>query len=131
MELSLGPEGWDPQAQAWVEAMSDAYGWVFLAWAVAAGALLLLMTLLFVPAVRRQFWCVGARRAVEVVFEEYGLPGRRRPVAVLSCSAFDPPTDVRCTCVCLSCAGRVPLAEAPPAEQFPSRMAVRDSFSRG
>ena len=112
MELPLGTEGWDAQAQAWGEAMSYAYGWVFLAWAVGAGALLLLMTLFFVP----------------VVFEEYGLPGRRRPVAVLSCSAFDPPTDVRCTCVCLSCAGRVPLAEAPPAEQFPSRMAVRDSL---
>jgi hypothetical protein len=128
MELSLGTEGWDAQAQAWGEAMSYAYGWVFLAWAVGAGALLLLMTLFFVPATRRRFWCVGVRHAVEVVFEEYGLPGRRRPVAVLSCSAFDPPTDVRCKCVCLSCAGRVPLAEAPPAEQFPSRMAVRDSL---
>jgi hypothetical protein len=104
--------------------MSQAYGWVFLAWAVGAGALLLLMALLFVPAARRRFWCVGARRAVDVVFEEDGLPGRQRPVAVLSCSAFDPSTDVRCKCLCLSCAGRVPLAEAPPAEEFPSRSPV-------
>lgn len=124
MELPLGVEGWDAQAQAWVETVSYVYGWVFLAWAVGAGVLLLLMALLLVPATRRRFWCVGARRAVEVIFEEYGLPGRRRPVAVLSCSAFDPPTDVRCKCTCLSCAGRVPLAEAPPAEEFPSRSPV-------
>jgi hypothetical protein len=124
MELPLGAEGWDAQAQAWVEAVSYAYGWVFLVWAVGAAVLLLLMTLFFVPAVRRRFWCVGARRAVEVLFEEYGLPGRRRPVAVLSCSAFDPPSDVQCTRTCLRCEGRVPLAEAPPAERFPSRSPV-------
>jgi hypothetical protein len=58
---------------------------------------LLLMTLVFVLASRRRFWCIGARRAVDVVFEEYGLLGWRRPFAVLSCSAFDPPTDLRCT----------------------------------
>lgn len=124
MELPLGAEGWDAQTQAWVEVVSYAYGWVFLAWAVGASVLLLLMTLFFVPATRRRFWCVGARSAVEVLFEEYGLPGRRRPVAVLSCSAFDPPTDVQCKCTCLSCEGRVPLAEAPPAEKFPSRSPV-------
>ncbi len=121
MELSLGPEGWDPQARAWVEAMSEAYGWVLLAWAGGFVVLLLLLTLLFVPEARRRFWCVAAQRAVEVVFEEYGLPGRRRPVAVRNCSAFDPPTAVRCQCACLSGAGRVPLVEAPSAEEFHSR----------
>lgn len=122
--MPFGPEGWDAQAQAWVETVSQAYGWVLFAWAVGAGVFLLLMALVFVPVARRRFWCVGARRAVEVLFEEYGLPGRRRPVAVLSCSAFDPPADVRCNRVCLSCEGRVPLAEAPPSDQFPARSPV-------
>ena len=124
MDLSLGPEGWDPQARAWVETMSEAYGWVFVAWAGALVALLLLLTLLSVPEARWRFWCVGARRTVEVVFEEFGLSGRRYIVAVRSCSAFDPPTDVRCHCACLSGAGRVPLATAPPTEEFPSRRAA-------
>jgi len=121
MELPLGAERWDAQAQAWIETISYAYGWVLVTWAVGAGALLLLMAVVFVPSVRRRFWCVTARRPVEVVFEEYGLPGRRRPAAVVSCTAFDPPTDVRCACTCLNCAGRAPLEEAPRGEQVPSR----------
>jgi hypothetical protein len=124
MDLPLGADGWEAQGRAWVETMSNAYGWVLLVWAVGAGVFLLLMAFVFVPAVRRRFWCVAARCAVDVVFEEYGLPGRRHPVAVLRCSAFDPPTDVQCKCACLSCAGRVPLAEAPPAEEVPSRRPV-------
>ena len=112
------------QARAWVEATSETYGGVLLAWAIVVGALLLLLTLLSVPEACQRFWCVRARRAVEVVFEEYGLPGRRLPVAVVSCSAFDPPTDVRCERACLTCVGRVPLAKAPPTEEFPSRRAV-------
>lgn len=107
-----------------METISQTYAWVFLAWAVGAGALLLLMVLLFVPAARRRLWCVQARSVVDVVFEEQGLPGRRHPVAAVSCSAFDPPTDVQCKCACLSRAGRVPLAEAPPAEESPSRRPV-------
>jgi len=42
MELPLGSEVWDAQTQAWVEVVSYAYGWVFLAWAVGASVLLLL-----------------------------------------------------------------------------------------
>lgn len=121
MDLSLGAEGWDGQAQAWVETMSQAYWWVFLAWAAGAGALFLLMTFVFVPAVRRRFWCAEARRAVDVVFEEYGVPGWRRPFAVVTCSAFDPPADVRCSRDCLCSAARIPLADAPPVEETTSR----------
>jgi hypothetical protein len=116
MDLSLGPEGWDAQARAWVEATSEACGGVLLAWAIVVSAVLLLLTLLSVPAARRRFWCAGVRRTVEVVFEEFGLPGHRLPVAVVSCTAFDPPTDVRCQRACLSCAGRAPLGGTPPTE---------------
>jgi hypothetical protein len=41
---------------------------------------------------RRRFWCPLHRREVEVEFDERGLPGFRRQVAVKSCSVFDPPT---------------------------------------
>jgi hypothetical protein len=124
MDLSLGPEGWDAQARAWVEATSIAYGGLLLVGAIVVAALLLLLTLLSVPAARRRFWCVGAWRPVEVIFEEFGLPGRRLRVAVVSCTAFDPPTDVRCQRACLSGAGRGPLAAGPPAEEFSSRRPV-------
>lgn len=50
---------------------------------------------------RRRFWCALSRREVEVEFEEWGLPGLRQPVAVRSCSVFDPPTAVTCGRRCL------------------------------
>ncbi len=55
---------------------------------------------------RRRFWCVQSRREVEVEFEEHGLPGFRRAVAVKSCSVFDPPTAVSCRRRCLDPAFR-------------------------
>ena len=45
---------------------------------------------------RRSFWCPLSRRQVEVEFDERGLPGFRRQVAVRSCSVFDPSTAVTC-----------------------------------
>src|SRR5262245_19309914 len=69
-----------------------------------AGVLLLLLPLA-VPGLivrrRRQFWCATADERVEVEFEERGVPGFRRPVAVLRCSCFDPPSAIACQCRCL------------------------------
>jgi hypothetical protein len=36
-----------------------------------------------------------------VEFEEEGPPGRRRFIAVVSCTAFEPSTHVRCDRACL------------------------------
>jgi len=55
---------------------------------------------------RRHFWCALERREVEVEFEERGLPGFRRQLAVRSCSVFDPPTAVACGRRCLESAYR-------------------------
>lgn len=121
MDMPLGSEGWDVQGRLWVDAVVQSYGWVLLAWAFGVGVFLLLLALVIVPVARRRFWCVGARQAVEVGFEKFGLPGRRRPVEVISCGAFDPRTDARCSRACLSCDARVSLEQAPPAEEFPAR----------
>jgi len=50
---------------------------------------------------RYHFWCALSHREVEVEFEEVGLPGFWREVAVKRCSAFDPPTAVSCRRCCL------------------------------
>lgn len=89
--------------EAWVQSFTDVLGWGLL------GALLFLVPLLilFSSAIRRRrFWCAQSRRDVEVEFEEHGLPGFRRAVAVRSCSVFDPPTAVRCKRRCLDAAYR-------------------------
>jgi hypothetical protein len=51
---------------------------------------------------------------VEVEFEEYRLAGRQGAVAVRSCSAFDPPSEVRCSRSCLKPELRVALPESLP-----------------
>lgn len=67
------------------------------------------------PAVRRRhFWCTRAQGEVEVEFEERGLIGFRRPVAVRSCSVFDPPTQVDCRRSCLAVGVRVRLPMTLP-----------------
>jgi universal stress protein A len=54
------------------------------------------------PVVRlRRFWCAEHRREVEVEFEMRGLPGFRSPVAVRSCSAFEPGAAIDCSRRCL------------------------------
>jgi hypothetical protein len=88
----------DGTQQAWIQGLSDALAWGML------GAMLFLVPLvaLFSRVTRRRrFWCALSRRDVEVEFEESGLPGLRRPVAVKSCSIFDPPTAVECRRRCL------------------------------
>jgi hypothetical protein len=71
---------------------------------------LLLLVPLAIPGLRvhrrRHFWCAWARQKAEVEFEERGLPGLRRSVAVVSCSCFDPPTEVGCGRRCLDSAFR-------------------------
>jgi hypothetical protein len=91
---------WPDEAAAavWIQGIADALGWGVLL------SLLFLFPLivLFSRAIRkRRFWCVQSRREVEVEFEERGLPGFRRAVAVRSCSVFDPPAAVRCRRRCL------------------------------
>ena len=73
------------------------------------GVLLLLLPLAIPrPRVhrRRHFWCAWVRQQDEVEFEERGLPGLRRSVAVVRCSCFDPPTEVGCGRRCLDSAFR-------------------------
>ena len=101
MDWMTGAEAWDAQVGIWGHGVASAYGWIFLGWIFGVAALLSVMVLLVVPSARRRFWCAGAGRQVEAVFEEFGLPGRRRPIAVLSCSAFAPPTALRCDHCCL------------------------------
>lgn len=76
--------------------------------ALTVAALAVIPLLIFLPRKvrRRRFWCALERREVEVQFEEAGPPGLGQPVAVESCSAFDPPTAVACARRCLDVAFR-------------------------
>lgn len=58
---------------------------------------------------RRRFWCDWCARDVEAEFEEEGLPGFRRSVAVRSCTAFDPPAAIECPRRCLDPTYRKPF----------------------
>jgi hypothetical protein len=100
LNASEAAGAWPEQVAAggWTQAIADAMAWA----SIAALLLLVPLLVLFTQAVRRrQFWCVGRHREVEVEFEERGLPGLRRAVAVRSCSAFEPPTAVTCRRGCL------------------------------
>lgn len=97
MDWSLGWIGAEAHG-AWTQSLTDALGWGLL----AALLFLLPLVVVFSRAVRRRrFWCAQTRREVEVEFEEHGLPGFRRAVAVKGCSVFDPPTSVGCHRRCL------------------------------
>jgi hypothetical protein len=77
-------------------------GWGLLIWAGVAATLAVLLLPIATEAVRRRrFWCARVQREVEVEFEEHGLIGFRRAMAVRSCSVFDPPTEVGCRRSCL------------------------------
>ena len=77
--------------------------WGLFVWAAGAAIFALLLFPMMGRVVRRRhFWCRRAQGEVEVEFEERGLAGFRRAVAVRSCSLFDPPTDVRCGRSCLT-----------------------------
>ncbi len=92
--------------EAWVDSTTT-LGWAVLIWAGIVATIAVLLLLIAPQAVRRRrFWCARAQREVEVEFEEHGLIGFRRAVAVRSCSVFDPPTQVRCARSCLDLDGR-------------------------
>jgi hypothetical protein len=61
---------------------------------------------------RRHFWCAIARERVDVEFEERGLPGFRKAIAVLSCSRFEPSSAIVCQRRCLNTTFR---RQWPPA----------------
>lgn len=96
-----GPAGWSSSGlpDALILSVTNALGWAML----VAFAVLLPLALLLSPTTRRRrFWCAQSRRDVEVEFEIGGVPGFRRPVAVRSCSVFDPRSVVRCRRLCLA-----------------------------
>jgi hypothetical protein len=108
MDWPLEVGGWDVQ-QAWVQSAAHDLAWGIFGWGVGV-AILLLVASWAIQIRRRGFWCAQAQREVEVEFEERGLPGFRRPTAVLSCSVFDPPTAVHCRRRCLDGDMRAPIA---------------------
>jgi hypothetical protein len=113
MDWPLSPSGGDIE-EAWAQA-SSVFGWAVLVWAAFAVTLAVVLVPIATRAVRRRhFWCARSGREVEVEFEEYGLVGFRRAVAVLSCSVFDPPTAVGCRRGCLTQDVRVRLPMALP-----------------
>ncbi len=91
---------WDDPGALLVEAVATLFAWGSMV--VAVLFLVLSVTAIVVVYRRRRFWCVPAGRTAEVEFEEVGLPGRRRAVAVHSCSLFSPPTHVTCDRSCLT-----------------------------
>jgi len=104
----------------WVPGGADTtVWWVLMIWAALILGVLLMTQLVVGPALRRRhFVCLAAGREVEVEFEERGLAGLQRAVAVRSCSVFDPPTSVQCHRACLDRDARVqvPLALMPSLE---------------
>jgi len=116
VDWPIASPGWDVQ-EAWVES-ATMLGWGVLIWAGVAAILTVLLLPIATQAVRRRhFWCARVRREVEVEFEEHGLIGFRRPVAVRSCSVFEPPTQVRCRRSCLKGEKRVWLPMTLPRRQ--------------
>jgi hypothetical protein len=104
--LSSEWEGGD----AVVQTVAEGWGWTLLVWAACALVVLLVTQLVMGPALkRRRFWCSQAKREVEVVFEERGWVGLRRPVAVRACSVFEPAFAVGCSRSCLDRDRRVRL----------------------
>jgi hypothetical protein len=99
MDWPVGYDGAD--IQAWADSVASAYWWPLLGWAAAVLILFSLAALFTRFPVRRRFWCDQAGREVEAEFEEDGPPGRRRFIAVVSCTAFEPSTQVQCGRACL------------------------------
>ena len=93
---------------------TNAFFWDVVGWPMVLGAGLLIMLALMTRVgrrtVNRRLWCPQAGREVNVNFEEAGLPGYHRGMAVLSCSAFEPATDVQCWRSCLDSDVRRPIA---------------------
>jgi hypothetical protein len=100
-------------SRALSQSAADAYGWVIVGFALAAAVVAAVGLAARAFVARRHFWCASAEREVEVRFVEAGLPGFRRPVAVRTCSMFDPPTEVTCRRDCLNRDVRVKLPMTP------------------
>jgi hypothetical protein len=83
---------------------------------LAAGVLLLVLAYgsrsRATRAVARSFWCGLRGRNVTAQFEEKAWDGKR--LEVTSCTAFTPPTDVRCDQACLAL-DKLPRARKPRA----------------
>lgn len=96
-----GSVAWGSEAiqETVVQGVAELFAYVAF---IVAALLLLSLALLVTQAVRRRrFYCAPSGLDVEVQFDERGLPGMRRSVGVLSCSAFEPPNAVRCSRRCL------------------------------
>ena len=121
MDALMTPGGFDVEGNgiALIRAVTEGFGSVLVLWAVVAAVLLLVLPVLIVVR-RRRFRCAQANRDVEVDFEERGLPGHRVPIAVLSCSAFDPATHVTCSRACLHDGERVTVQEPVVREREPA-----------
>jgi heme exporter protein D len=118
MDWPIASPGWDVEV-AWVDRV-NVVGWGLLIWAGVATILAVLLVPIATEVVRRRrFWCARAQREVEVEFQERGLVGFRRAVAVLSCSVFDPPAEVRCRRACLDRDVRIrlPMTLARPGRR--------------
>lgn len=101
VETVIATQGLELQ-QAWVQ-VGSAVSWSVFVWCAGAAIFALLLLPIVGRVVRRRhFWCERAGGQVEVEFEESGVMGFRRPVAVRSCSLFDPPNAVTCGRSCLT-----------------------------
>lgn len=113
MDWPIASPTWDIQ-EAWMDSATTV-GWGVLIWAGVVAILAVLLLPIATQAVRRRrFWCDQAQGEVEVEFEERGLLGFRRAVAVRSCSVFEPPTEVSCRRSCLDRAVRARLPMTLP-----------------
>ena len=100
MDWPMGYDGAD--IRMWAESAASGYSWPLLAWAAGAAMLFLLVVMVTSFPARRRFRCEQAGREVDVEFEEDGPPRLRRFIAVVSCTAFEPSTHVRCNRACLA-----------------------------
>jgi hypothetical protein len=100
MDWSMGYGGAD--IRAWAESAASSYSSPLVAWVAGAAILFLFVVLVTSFPARRRFWCAQAGREVDVDFEEDGPPRLRRFIAVVSCTAFEPSTHVRCNRACLA-----------------------------
>ncbi len=100
--------------EVWVQGFTDV-----LAWGLVVALLFLFpLVVLFSRTTRcRGFWCARSGREVEVEFEEHGLPGFRRAVAVKRCSVFEPSNAVGCGRRCLDADFRRQWPAALPIER--------------
>ena len=120
--------GNDPEA-LFVEAIATLFAWG----SVVVAVLFLVLSVVAVMVVyrRRRLWCVRAGRTAEVEFEEVGLPGRRRAVAVHSCSLFSPPTHMTCDRWCLAAESSARRPLTPPMKGDARKTAARVNAEAG